>query len=215
MVNIIGDIAGQYDALMALVDKMPEGEIISVGDMVDRGPNSSKVIEYFMQPGRRAILGNHEHMMIDYLTRGSFYGRDIWFYNGGGATMRSYPDTGVPDDHLEWLQSLPKFIEIDDVLISHAFLRPSAVEDRVVLEHNCEFGSCVWDKDETTIIWNRSEPVRRDTWKLQVCGHNSQFGLREWRDEQGLYAICLDDSRKGVLTGLHLPTMEIFQQEYL
>lgn len=213
MTNIIGDIAGEYKTLMALLNKMPEGEVISVGDMVDRGPDSARVVDWFMRNGR-AIMGNHEHMMIDNLTKGYFYSSDIWLYNGGEHTLRSY-DYEVPEDVIEWLQNLPLFIEIGDTLISHAFLRPAAVDDEVVLKENCELGASVMDKGETTILWNRREPVRREKWKLQVCGHNSQFGLREWRDEEGMYAICLDDSRHKKLTGLHLETMTIYQQDYL
>lgn len=231
MVNIIGDIAGQYKALVKLVGKMPPGEVISVGDMVDRGPDSQRVLDYFMKPGRRAILGNHEHLMIDYLTNGGFYDHDVWMWNGGRKTLLSFDPYeehnakgAVPKKYLEWLSGLPKFIELKDfdingvkkdVLISHAFLRPASIEDSVVLKENCEFGKSIWDKNETTIIWNRSEPVRRETWDLQICGHNSQFGLREWSDDKGTYAICLDDSRQKVLTGLYLPTMEVFQQEYI
>ena len=46
---------------------MPEGETISVGDMIDRGPNSKEVVEYFMDPtiNSSAIFGNHEHLMVD------------------------------------------------------------------------------------------------------------------------------------------------------
>ena len=65
MVNIISDIAGNYKTLMALLEKMPQDEeIISVGDMVDRGPRSKEVIEFFMNnENATAIMGNHEHMM--------------------------------------------------------------------------------------------------------------------------------------------------------
>lgn len=229
MTNIIGDIAGEYKALVQLVGQMPAGEVISVGDMVDRGPDSQRVLDYFMKEGRRAILGNHEHMMLDHLTKGGFYGRGIWHWNGGAKTLlsfdpyeeRAYPDI-VPPKYVEWLSNLPKFIELKgievnglekDVLISHAFLR-GYYDDQESLRYGCDFGKTIYDKDETTIVWNRGQPVRRPTWDLQVCGHNSQFGLRQWDDEEGTFAICLDDSRKKVLTGLHLESMTIYQQPF-
>jgi len=35
-INIIGDIAGRYDELMLLIEKMPKADlIISVGDLVE------------------------------------------------------------------------------------------------------------------------------------------------------------------------------------
>lgn len=213
MTNIIGDIAGEYNTLMALLDKMPEGEVISVGDMVDRGLQSKEVIDFFMKNGR-AVLGNHEHLMLDHCQSRGFYGSDIWIMNGGYTTLNSYGGH-VPPEVLTWIESLPLYIEIGDTLITHAFLRPAAIDDDIVLKENCDLGNSVLDKGETTIIWNRREPVRRNKWKLQVCGHNSQFGLREWRDEEGMFAVCLDDSRHRKLTGLHLETMTIYQQDYL
>ncbi len=219
MTNIIGDIAGEYKTLLKLVDKMPEGEVISVGDMVDRGPQSKEVLDYFMNtPNTRAIMGNHEHMMLDHITKGGFYGSHIWLWNGGKTTLRSFEPTGelqnpVPTKYLEWLAKLPKYIEIDNCLIAHSFIRGYFQKDD--LKVACDLGKTVTDKEETTIIWNRAEPRRRDEWRLQICGHNSQFGLREWRDEEGLFAICLDDSRQRVLTGLHLETMTIYQEDYV
>lgn len=220
-VNIIADIAGQYKALVELVHKMPQAdEIISLGDMIDRGPDSQRVLDFFMQPGRRAILGNHEHMMLDYCKGWKFYGSNIWQYNGGTATLNSFDCQHsfykfiIPNKYLKWVESLPKYIEIDDVLLTHAFLSTDLEDDKECLLEDCRLGKSIYDKDEYTILWNRRQPFRRKTWKLQICGHNSQFGLREWRDEEGLYAMCLDDSRKNKLTGLHLPTMEVFQVNY-
>ena len=61
--NIIGDIAGNYLTFLALIKKMPDDPIVSVGDMIDRGPRSKEVLEWFMRHGS-ALLGNHEHLML-------------------------------------------------------------------------------------------------------------------------------------------------------
>ena len=225
MTNIIGDIAGQYDALIKLVDKMPKGVTISVGDMIDRGPKSKDVLDFFMSKKKKAIFGNHEHLMVDYLLDGKYYDRNTWFYNGGMATIKSFLseeefmnkrnlDDCIPQKYIDWINSLPKYIEKRGVLISHSFLPNYDMKDKELLEHSCDLGSCIWSKEETTIIWNRTEPVRRKKWKLQVAGHNSQFGFREWSDEKGIYAVCLDGSRHKMLTGLHLESMRIYQQNY-
>jgi len=214
--NIIADIAGEYKTLLALLKKMPDDEVVSLGDMVDRGPDSQRVLEWFMKNGK-AILGNHEHMMLDYCRGGRYYDADIWFYNGGGQTMKSFDPWEqrfgaevVPEEFLKWVEGLPLHMVVDGCLLSHSFIR-----DGMTLHESTNFGKGIWEVGESRIIWNRREPIRRPEYRLQICGHNSQFGLRRWADEQGEYAICLDDSRKRVLTGLHLPTMEIFQQEYI
>lgn len=215
--NIIADVAGEYKALLALVKKMPQGEYISLGDMVDRGPDSDRVVEWFMKNGK-AILGNHEHMMLDFCRGSRYYDNDTWLWNGGVKTLKAYDpfeqkgykDGIVPEHVLKWIEGLPLHMVVDGCLLSHSFIQPG-----MTLEESTKFGKGIWEVGESRIIWNRREPVRRPEYRLQICGHNSQFGLRRWADEQGEYAICLDDSRKKVLTGLHLPTMQIYQQEYI
>lgn len=225
---IIGDIAGRYHELMELLGNMPEGHVISVGDMVDRGRDSNRVIDFFMRKkNASAILGNHEHMMVDALTKGGFYQEGLWEFNGGIKTIQSYRD--LPNEkelileHVKWLSTLPKYIELENhningetknVFISHAFLPNFYSNDVDDIQDGCNFGEDISRKGESTIIWNRGEPIIRQRWDLQVCGHNSQFGLREWRDQDEVYAICLDDSRHKKLTGLHLETMKVYQVDY-
>ena len=86
MPNIISDIAGNFDALLRLLTKMPDDEVISLGDMVDRGPDSKAVINWFMSNGR-AVIGNHEHMMLDHCRQTGFYEKGMWELNGGDATL--------------------------------------------------------------------------------------------------------------------------------
>lgn len=90
--NLIGDIHGCHDALMALTKIMPKAPFISVGDMVDRGPRSLDVLRFFMEPGNRAVLGNHEHLMLDVYFGRKIYGPGIWldYRNGGLQTLKSF-----------------------------------------------------------------------------------------------------------------------------
>lgn len=206
MANVISDIAGQYDTLMALLDKMPDDEPVSIGDMVDRGPDSKKVLDFFMQNGS-AILGNHEHMMLDFGRGTGYYNYGTWVWNGGGATLDSFGGF-ITDRYLNWLDSLPYYLEIDGCLISHAFLDPSRN-----LQEACDLG-VDWRDSDPTIIWSRAEPIRRDEWKLQIAGHNSHMGYKRFSDEEGEYAICLDASRSKVLTGINTKTLEVYQVEY-
>jgi len=213
MYNVIADIAGQYKALQALLEKMPRNaEPISIGDMVDRGPMSKEVVEFFMANGR-AIMGNHEHLMLNAGPGCSYYPEGLWFYNGGGNTFKSFGGGGgVPDKILKWVSTLPKYLELEGCLISHAFLSPV----HKTIREACDFGTDTMDpKCEESIIWNRSEPIRRAEYNLQIAGHNSHFGLRRFSDDQGDFGLCIDDSKHKVLTGINLPSMEVYQQKYI
>ncbi len=61
---IVGDIHGCWSEFQSLLDRAALGtddQIISIGDMVDRGPESPRVLEFFRDtPNARAIMGNHE-----------------------------------------------------------------------------------------------------------------------------------------------------------
>ena len=214
MANIISDIAGRYKTLLALIEKMPDDEVISIGDMIDRGPRSKEVLEWFMENGK-AILGNHEHFMLDHFDRlgldHKYYQYGVWMWNGGDATLDSFEQQRPSGELLGWIANLPLYMEIDGCLVSHAFL-PKGVS----LEKGCDLGtSAMDDKCDDCIIWSREVPVRRSEYRMQIAGHNSHMGLKRFSDEQGEYAICIDTSRSQVLTGIHLPSMEIYQQEYI
>lgn len=219
--NIIGDIAGQYKTLLALLKKMPDDVTLSVGDMVDRGPESFKVLQWFNSNGI-ALLGNHEHMMLDAIDQGGFYQHGIWFRNGAYPTIDSFGVDSLYElrGHplVEWLRTLPLYHELPGALISHSFVHPGQT-----LEEGCNLGVGFTHRMDVqcdmSILWNRSYPERRTNDKgnpmVQIVGHNSQFGLREFADDQGRFAICLDSSHEEVLTGLHWPSMDVYQQDYI
>lgn len=202
-INIIGDIAGRYDELIKLLAKMPEADLVlSVGDMVDRGKDSKKVIEFFMtHPHAEAIYGNHEDMMVEGIKKGN--SRD-WLYNGGHATLESYKDASgkpvVPPEHIAWLEKRPMYFQTDDLFVSHA---PVTSLKNVPKD---PYGR------DYFFVWNRYEPSKPQK-KYMIHGHNGRFRLYKWGDSTE-YGMCIDNSHKGELTGVHWPTKEIFTQKF-
>jgi len=206
-VNIIADIAGQYDALMRLVDKLPKEEIILVGDLVDRGPNSKEVIQWAINNNIKTCLGNHEHMMIDFYEQNGGYDHYIWHMNGGNFTSMQYKDDEKAlKEHLEWLKSLPLYYKFDGLFISHA-----PWHKYLTLEATCETDSTL--STGSGLMWNRDEPRERD--RFQIFGHNSMWGLRWFGSSRYPWAVCIDASSNGVVTGMNWPTKKIYQEPYL
>jgi len=110
----IGDIHGHAAALDALLEAIaPEQEdtIVTLGDYVNRGPNSRKVLDLLIELSERCqlipILGNHEEMMLD--SRDDPRAELRWKSLGGDATLTSYgPDVGIghiPQAHWDFLLS--------------------------------------------------------------------------------------------------------------
>ncbi|SMF12562.1 metallophosphoesterase [Pseudobacteriovorax antillogorgiicola] len=62
---IVSDIAGQYDAFARLREQKPDLPCISVGDAIDKGPQSQLVLDFLIQDkGSDLLLGNHEYLLL-------------------------------------------------------------------------------------------------------------------------------------------------------
>jgi serine/threonine protein phosphatase 1 len=82
---VIGDLHGSFSILENLTKNVKfnyeTDRMISVGDIVDRGPDSPKCLALLREPWFHSVLGNHEQMMI-----GKFadnYIGNYWYGNGG------------------------------------------------------------------------------------------------------------------------------------
>lgn len=99
----IGDISGCKKEFDLLVAHPWIKRIIAMGDIIDRGPESRQMIEFFINnPQHICLMGNHEHMFIkiyEFFTQKKpcLYIPVFWIYvNGGKQTLESY-GIEVPD----------------------------------------------------------------------------------------------------------------------
>lgn len=189
----VGDIHGHLDELeraLALIaaDGGPEADVVFLGDLVDRGPDSRGVIDRLIAgqaAGRpwRVLRGNHDDMFRRFLSEGVINHAQVksglpWTHRrlGGFETLASYgiaadPDTprrdivkaalaAVPPAHRDFLDSLPHRLEWGDLLFVHAGICP---------------GVPLAQQDPSDLIWIR-EPFLSDRrphpW-LVVHGHTA------------------------------------------
>jgi serine/threonine protein phosphatase 1 len=215
----IGDIHGRYDLFRALLDKIEahagalapgkSTHVILVGDLIDRGPDSARVVKlvYNVQQQTRnmtVLLGNHEEMMIRALT-GEPGILNAWIKLGGGATLRSFglePPTGdydlreftqkvantIPKEWVGWMQSLPLSARSGDYFFCHAGVRP---------------GVPVRKQSRNDLLWIREEFLSStdDHGAVVVHGHSvsSEVELRHNR-----IGIDTGAYKTDVLTALYL-----------
>ena len=97
----IGDIHGCFTALTALEKYVPfasDDRLVTLGDYVDRGPNSRAVLDWLIaRKTDRTLIplrGNHEIMMC--AARKSERHYDEWIASGGTAALMSYSASGRP-----------------------------------------------------------------------------------------------------------------------
>lgn len=153
----MGDVHGQYEKMMRVLTKVNydsvSDSLILLGDYVDRGPASRRVMEAVIKlvaDGAVALYGNHEDLML-----AAFAGRqsgvmdslavEQWFANGGETTLAAYRTaTDVLQAHLAVLRDLPRWHEEAGFLFVHAGIRPGRTLDK---------------QAESDLIWLREEYI--------------------------------------------------------
>src|SRR5690242_9022499 len=106
----IGDIHGcsaAFDALLEAVTPRPDDELITLGDYVDRGPDSRGVLERLIKLHRTgrlvALRGNHDWMMLRAFE--DPFADTGWMAVGGREALASYGGSldNVPAEHRTFL----------------------------------------------------------------------------------------------------------------
>lgn len=194
-VYAIGDVHGRYDLLQELLktitldaQNIGDGDqnvLIFLGDYVDRGGHSKRVVERLTMPPPAGfdmicLKGNHEDMLLQFL--GGEGSMISWLKNGGRETLKSYGvdvkelsvsyvtdeaveaawlalRTVMPDSHLEFLSSLELIHVEGDYAFVHAGIRP---------------GVNLAEQSESDLIWIRGEFLKSDAdfGKIIVHGHS-------------------------------------------
>lgn len=162
----VGDIHGCYQEFLEIEQKIQRHArkhdaipfIVSVGDLVDRGPDSYGVVKHFLEGQKakthQAILGNHEVMFLYSLkalaphTLDSFELPDwladaqpsvnesgMWLSQGGFQALLSFklnpvrPETWQFDPEImAFLLGLPHYWENTEHIVTHAFTNESALK---------------------------------------------------------------------------------------
>jgi serine/threonine protein phosphatase 1 len=110
---VVGDIHGCFTKLQQALDKVefnPEVDrLFSVGDLVDRGPESDQVCDWLAKPWFHAVRGNHDQFIIDFMESPMM---DVTMYelNGGKWFLKLIPD--ARPYYYEEMKKLPLLIEV-------------------------------------------------------------------------------------------------------
>lgn len=205
----IGDIHGCYAALQALVAAIRLADddlVITLGDYVDRGPDSRAVLEWVIHRHARERLiplrGNHEIMMLR-ARAGSGHLVD-WLRSGGDAALESYAPPGSPPQLSHIPQHHWEFIEYETrawyEVETHFFVHAMAAADLPLV-----------DQPDFLLYWEKfRKPAPHESGKIMVCGHTRQgSGLPKSIG----HAICLDTGAYagGWLTCLDIETHRYWQ----
>jgi len=167
----IGDIHGcltALDTLLQIVKLQPTDQLVTLGDYVDRGPESAGVIDRILELHQRfrvvSLRGNHEVMMLE--ARDSSAEAKFWAGCHGYETLQSYPQPSldaVPDEHWHFLdETCRPWFETERHIFVHANLDPELALD---------------DQPPEQIYWEKFSAdwaIPHVSGKIMVCGHTEQ-----------------------------------------
>lgn len=217
---VVGDVHGKLQLLNRLLVEAEyspgEDKLILIGDLVDRGEDSRGVVDRAIELKREApdtviiLRGNHEDMMLQALMPEGDIHAELWYYNGGIETLESYlgPDEqlAVPQEHVDFLSSLPTWYEDEHAIYVHACL----VED--------DLGGFIHPEESpysAELFWARNRKFYSEyNGKTVVFGHTisgMMFGEFEkvWMREH-LIGIDTGAYLTGVLSAIELPSRRVF-----
>jgi serine/threonine protein phosphatase 1 len=203
----IGDIHGCDTALEALlnaVQPVADDLVITLGDVVDRGPGSRRVIELLLALSTRCryvgVQGNHEEMMLRVVVDGN--SPHTWLQYGGVDTLDSYGFSGdlrvIPPEHIALLQSFVPYYETASHFFMHANYDPHKPLNQ---------------QSVNMLRWRRLDeymPGPHMSGKVAILGHTAErtgevFSLK--------HMICIDTYCHGGqwLTAIEAETGRIWQ----
>jgi len=117
---VIGDIHGCYEELHKLLEKsgpINGDRIIALGDIVDRGPETPQVLNFFRShPEASSLMGNHERKHLRW-SRGEL----------PPALSQRISRQQIGSEYsgaLRWMETLPLWIETPEAILVHGYLEP-------------------------------------------------------------------------------------------
>lgn len=191
---------------MAQVRLQPQDRLVTLGDYIDRGPDSKGVIERLMslhQKGQLvALRGNHELMMIR-AKRSQPFALHHWLSAGGKETLASYSKADrrnlavIPDEHWHFIEKI--CVDWWETT-SHFFVHANAYPNLPLNQQPPQM-----------LFWQKFKcPSRHRSGKTMVCGHTSQ---KSGRPLNLGHAVCIDTWAygRGWLTCLDVNSGRVWQ----
>lgn len=211
----VGDIHGQYNLLLALMKQIKPSKgdkFVFLGDYIDRGKFSKKVINYLLEFKENYnsvfLRGNHEDMLLDYLNldNEALFG-NAYLLNGGDETMRSY--AGKKADLKEFKNSIPSS-HIEFILNTKIY---HTEKEYIFVHAGLEANKPLKKQDRSHLLWVRDKFIQTTTNldRIVIFGHTPQKEVLIMDDKIGI------DTGAGYgknLSAIELNSRQVFTQPF-
>lgn len=191
---VISDVHGMGNKFDALLEMLSSSDTVYVlGDVIDRGPDGIRILQTIMHDQRfKMILGNHEHMMLDFLEcldvspKSSLLQKEIikkytrWcVYNGGEVTYSAYEKLNLSEQKeiRAFLKNLPVAYQNVQAGSHRFYLVHSKPGIDLLLDKEIVYQKDISERDDLrSYVWDRPECIV-DYWlddedpRIVVAGH--------------------------------------------
>lgn len=193
---VVGDVHGELEVLWRKLDAagfdVGHDRLFSVGDLVDRGPDSPGVLALLDEPWFFAVQGNHENLLIDAV----LYGIDTEQWQALGGEWSRSVDRRWLRQQARRLENLPHVIVVGEGAGRFNIVHAGLVdyEGQVLQDADIDDPAHAALLDCDPLLWSRV--LARDYWRflqgrrepgpawqtglsLTLCGHTpvSEAGL--------------------------------------
>jgi predicted phosphodiesterase len=203
----IGDVHGCAHELEDLLDKLSprrNDRVLFLGDLVNRGPESHRVVKIVRENGFQSLMGNHEHRLLtyrehhdpshlkpyDYETLQQLTLED-WNFLSGMSPFYETEDSEFVCVHGGFQPGQPWRTQSLATVCKTKWISPEAIPPNERRGNNSIHWSELWEGPATVIYGHTPNP------EIRYAPH----------------ALCIDTSCAygGFLTACILPDMEIVQ----
>lgn len=184
---VVGDIHGCYREFQELLElvkyKVSSDNLILVGDLVNKGENSRRVLELAVENKAQVILGNHELGFLKNFEKGASINSK--YFKKLKENLEDKLDFWV-----QWMRELPYFIERENFIVVHAGVIPEVSLEETSVEILTKIRT--WDgvgedlNNEINPPWY--ELYKKE--KLIIYGHWAKQGLLVRKNTVGLDTGC-------------------------
>jgi len=195
---IYGDIHGCYNEFISLRKKVnPKKDDIEVcvGDIITKGRDSIKVIDYVIKNNIKSVLGNHEDKIIRYLNHENSNKKNPIQLDEDEENIVSR----LKNEHISFLNNMPLYLKFGDITAVHGGIQNNMILDDLSKRDKQKILRMRYlDKDENFLSLNKEDEssifwadIYTGNQGFVVYGHNWSKKVKENKHAIGIDTGCV------------------------
>lgn len=208
---VIGDIHGAYRALRQCLERSAfdyeKDQLVSLGDVCDGWPETRASVDELLRIKNLIyLLGNHDWWTLQWMLSGKI--EEVWFAQGGKATIDSYKD-GIPTNHIALFSDAVPYYVYGNKLFVHAGIDPLKTleqQDKHVF---------LWDRTIAGLaldLYGYSGDAKLSTFDEIYLGH-TPIPYSTPINSLGIWLMDTGAGWSGVLSMMNIETKEVFTSD--